>query len=289
MPSLPCAWQIAHANASAASADGAAGSASRRITIACTCSLAALPWPTTACLTCNAVYSETGRCARTAAEMAAPRAWPSNSVEWGLTFTNTFSIATSPGWCVSMTLAKSRRMSSRRAGSSPCVLRMQPLATYVSFPPDAMMTPNPVIRSPGSMPRMRRMVNRFAPSATVRRSCALDNRGGVDILNVVDRLERIEQLLHSGGVVTAEIDFGGGLHRHLGEFRLELRLRQGILDRDEIVWRSDDLDRAVVVIDHIVGARFQRRFHQLVLVGSRREDELSAMPEQERDRAVGTQ
>ncbi len=61
MPSLPWAWQIAQASASAASADGAAGSDRSRITIACTCSLAALPCPTTACLTCRAVYSETGK------------------------------------------------------------------------------------------------------------------------------------------------------------------------------------------------------------------------------------
>ncbi len=45
--------------------------------------------------------------------------------------------------------------------------------------------------------------------------------------------------------------------------------------------------RAVVVIDDVVGPGFQRRVHQLVLVGARREDELPAMLEQKRDRAVG--
>ena len=45
-----------------------------RRTISCTCSFAALPCPTTACFTCSAVYSATGRRASTAAEIAAPRA-----------------------------------------------------------------------------------------------------------------------------------------------------------------------------------------------------------------------
>ena len=33
----------------------------KRFTIACTCSFLAWPLPTTACFTCNAVYSATGR------------------------------------------------------------------------------------------------------------------------------------------------------------------------------------------------------------------------------------
>ena len=36
---------------------GAPGSVSRRRTISCTCGFSARPWPTTACLTCPAVYS----------------------------------------------------------------------------------------------------------------------------------------------------------------------------------------------------------------------------------------
>jgi len=63
----------------------------------CTCSFAALPLPTTACLTCRAVYSPTGRPVDTRAVMAAPRAWPSSRVDWGLTLTNTFSTAACSG------------------------------------------------------------------------------------------------------------------------------------------------------------------------------------------------
>ena len=99
-------------------------------TISCTCSFAALPWPTTACLTCSAVYSLTGKPASTAAEIAAPRAWPSSSVDCGLTLTKTFSTATSVGRCAPITLARSRRMTLEAIGQARrAVLRMQPLAT----------------------------------------------------------------------------------------------------------------------------------------------------------------
>src|SRR5438105_11039702 len=186
-----------------------------------------------------------------------------------------------------MTLARSRRISSSRSGSSPCALRMQPLATYCNLPPEAMMTPNPVTRRPGSMPRMRRMVKRIAPCDGVARSCAFDDRGRIDILYVVDGLDRVEQLLHSGGVFAVEFDLRDRLHRHLGELGFELYLCQSVLYENEIIRRRDDLDRAVIVIDHVIGTCFQRSIDQLVLIGPGREDKLAAMPEQKRDRAVG--
>ncbi len=43
MPRAACAWQMAQASASAASVPGVAASASRRVTMNCTCSLFALP------------------------------------------------------------------------------------------------------------------------------------------------------------------------------------------------------------------------------------------------------
>jgi enoyl-CoA hydratase/carnithine racemase len=59
-----CAWQIASPSASAASLPGRPGSASRRFTISCTCSLRAWPWPTMAFFICSAVYSATSMVAR---------------------------------------------------------------------------------------------------------------------------------------------------------------------------------------------------------------------------------
>src|SRR3954463_5804557 len=55
----PCAWQVAEASAGAASAIGPPSSGSRRLTMCCTCSFFAWPWPTTACLTCGAVFPAT--------------------------------------------------------------------------------------------------------------------------------------------------------------------------------------------------------------------------------------
>src|SRR5262245_34113310 len=59
-PCPPCAWQIAHASASAASGLGSPASCRSRRTMCCTCSLRACPLPTTACFTCSAVYSASG-------------------------------------------------------------------------------------------------------------------------------------------------------------------------------------------------------------------------------------
>ena len=58
---LAWAWVMARPSASAASCRGAAGRASRRRTISCTCALAARPWPATVCFICRAVHSVTGR------------------------------------------------------------------------------------------------------------------------------------------------------------------------------------------------------------------------------------
>src|SRR5688572_14633559 len=125
----PCAWQIAHASASAASGAGSPGSASRRFTMCCTCSLAAWPLPTTDCLTCSAVYSATGRPASTAAQIAVPRAWPRARVDCGLVLTNTFSTATCPGAWASMTSFSPSRITLSRAARSPSPDLTQPLAT----------------------------------------------------------------------------------------------------------------------------------------------------------------
>jgi hypothetical protein len=94
-----------------------------------TCSLRAWPLPTTDCLTCSAVYSATGSPARTAAQIAVPRAWPSASVDCGLMLTKTFSTATSIGPCAAMTSFSPSRMLFSRCARSPSPDLTQPLAT----------------------------------------------------------------------------------------------------------------------------------------------------------------
>ena len=77
----PCAWQIAQASASAASGDGAPGKRSSRRTISCTCGFGARAVADDRLLHLQRRVFGTGSPASTAAAIAAPRAWPSSSVE----------------------------------------------------------------------------------------------------------------------------------------------------------------------------------------------------------------
>ena len=65
----------------------------------------------------------------TTAQMAAPRACPSSRVDWGLTLTNTFSIAVCTGRCAAITSASPSRRTLMRSGNSPSPLFTQPLVT----------------------------------------------------------------------------------------------------------------------------------------------------------------
>ncbi len=94
-----------------------------------TCSFFAWPLPTTDCFTWSAVYSATGSPASTAAQIAVPRAWPSASVDCGLTLTNTFSTATSAGPCAAMISFRPSRIAFSRAARSPPPDFTQPLVT----------------------------------------------------------------------------------------------------------------------------------------------------------------
>src|SRR5262249_29027039 len=74
-----CAWAIAAASASAASAWVTPQAGSSRLTMNCTCSLPAWPAPTTHFLTRLGEYSPTSSPASAAASNATARAWPSLS------------------------------------------------------------------------------------------------------------------------------------------------------------------------------------------------------------------
>jgi hypothetical protein len=67
--------------------------------------------------------------AQTAAQIAAPRAWPSSSVDSGLTLTNTFSTATWSGACSAITSLRLSRITFRRSGSAIPEVRTTPLPT----------------------------------------------------------------------------------------------------------------------------------------------------------------
>ncbi len=52
---------------------------------------------------------------------------------------------------------------------------------------------------------------------------------------------------------------------------------------------GEHVDGAVVVVDHVVGARLQRRFHDAVLVAARGKADLSHLGEQVGHGSVGAQ
>ena len=80
--------------------------------------LSAAPVPTTAFFTARVAYSATVSPACAGAMREAARAWPSFSVEAGLTLTNTSSTATSSGWWAAITSTmRSNRKSSLWANS----------------------------------------------------------------------------------------------------------------------------------------------------------------------------
>src|SRR5215467_5804013 len=91
-------WQIAIARASAESADwGAQARSSKRVTINCTCSFAARPYPTTELLIFRGAYSTTGSPDTEAASIATPRTWPSFKADLAFAEKKTSSIATTSG------------------------------------------------------------------------------------------------------------------------------------------------------------------------------------------------
>ncbi len=151
-----CAWVMATASASAASGLSGRALGSRNLTISATCAFSAWPLPTTVFLMRLAEYSQTSRPARAGATSATPRAWPSFSADCGSQLTKVSSTAASTGSRSAMTPSSPscsrRRRSASERPTRECTL---PQATKASFEPETSMTPQPMLRSPGSMPMMR--------------------------------------------------------------------------------------------------------------------------------------
>ena len=91
------AWQIATANASAASLPAGGLPGSRRLTIQATCFLSAWPVPTTAFLIRLVAYPHTEIPASAGASSTTPRAWPSFSVDEALRLMKISSTAAASG------------------------------------------------------------------------------------------------------------------------------------------------------------------------------------------------
>ena len=125
------------------------------MTIICTCCLSAPPVPTTACLTCEAVYSATLNPSSIAATMAAPRACPSFRAESALRAMNTCSMLRAVGPWVRITSRTLRNTTCRRSCKGPLPVRIHPDATYSQPRAVSRTTPKPVMREPGSIPRIK--------------------------------------------------------------------------------------------------------------------------------------
>ena len=126
----------------------------QRPTIIATWRLSAWPRRSPTFLTRLAAYSNTGRPARAGASSATPRAGPSFRVDPGLMLTKVSSTAASVG---PLRLDhRGEAVEQARAGVRPACRSVRawttPCATWRSRLPSTSITPQPVIRRPGSRP-----------------------------------------------------------------------------------------------------------------------------------------
>src|SRR6476661_1266097 len=185
-----------------------------------------------------------------AASRTTPRAWPSFSVDWGFSLTNTSSTAAVSGRCSASTAASpSWSVTSRAASAIFGSVLICPLARWRSRFPSAAITPQPVVPSPGSRPRMiiggRR--EEWSPAHNVRLGSVREANSeplhhlvgdlviAPDGLDVVILLEAVDQLDQLAGIVAADLDRGGGTPGELDALGLAKRILERAGDAVEIV------------------------------------------------------
>src|SRR5215831_10845709 len=276
---------MATASASAASLT-ASTPGSRRPIIMAIWRLSACPTPVTDFFTRFAAYSNTGRPARAGANRTTPRAWPSFSVEPGLTLTNVSSTAASTGRCAStMAATPSNSSRNRSASGADEPTRTMPCATWRSRLPSTSITPQPVSRRPGSRP-----ISLIGASGReLRQSVVRHLEIGVDVLDVVVVFERGDQVEQRLGGLAFDRRGGLGPPGQLGDRGLAERLLQRLADGVEILLGAVDLVHAIrpLAAHHVVGAGLDRLFQHLVGgADAERKAELAQAVEHERH-AVG--
>src|SRR5689334_7967967 len=144
-----------------------------------------------------AEYSATGSPHSAGASSTTPRATPSRKVEEGLRLTKVSSTAASSGRKRSTTAVICRKSETSRVASGWSVAAwITPSPTWVSRSPVASMTPHPVCRSPGSSPKTRisGSLPAMGSGAEARHHVFGHFEIGVDILDIIAVLERLEQL-----------------------------------------------------------------------------------------------
>jgi hypothetical protein len=73
------------------------------------------------------------------------------------------------------------------------------------------------------------------------------------------------------GVVAGQLDGVLGAHGHLGHSGFRPAASSAVFTASKVGRRGQHLDGAVVAGDHVLGAGFQRHFHDLVFAGAGRE------------------
>src|SRR6516225_10165206 len=217
-------------------------------------------------------YSNTGTSAGIA-HSAAPRACPSFNALSALRLTNTRSTATSAGACSeSSALSPSKIRRSRAAGAAAATFR-QPCATGSSSLPRHSITPKPVRREPGSRPRMRtRSAAASGVAATGSKARQdlvryLDIR--VHVPDVLQPLERLEQLHHRLRVIPREFERSGRAARNFGGGGCEPVMCEHRTHGGELERIRQHLDGGIGTRHDVLRAGLERHLHEALLVGSR--------------------
>src|SRR6056297_1592862 len=251
----------------------------------CTCSLSAPPRPTMACLMSLGAYSCTASPACTTAQIAAPLACPSLIADCGLRLMKTLSMATASGRNSAMASVTPAKMPASLSGISP-----PPRLSWRAATNDSpSMMPMPVMREPGSRPRIR-----ISGGSSPVRGQSLVSLGwniGVvpDVLCVVDIFEHVEEFQQFLAGFHVLFNQRRRAHRDLGLIGLQAGIAQHAQHAGKFFRGRQHLDAAVVVGLDVFGARFQRGFHHLVFAGAGCERDYALLFKQVGHRALGAQ
>src|SRR2546427_4903245 len=193
-----------------------------------------------------------------------PRAWPMRMAVRGNLYSAYRSSTTrNAGACASMIWSTARWMAFNRASSDwVAPVEITPTSRTVTAPGAASRTAKPVATSPGSTPIARKPLGRGDGVEDLVGDVVV----GIDGLDVVLLLERLDEPQHGRGILALHPH--GGLGDH-GDVRLEhrqpLRLER-VAHRVHIIRRGGDLvnffDRP-----HVRCAGLERLFQHLILPG----------------------
>src|SRR6266481_1653022 len=193
-----------------------------------------------------------------------PRAWPMRMAVRGNLYSAYRSSTTrNAGACASMTWSMARWMAFNRASSDwVAPVEITPTSRTVTAPGAASRTAKPVATSPGSTPITRKPLGRGDGVEDLVGDVVV----GIDGLDVVLLLERLDEPQHGRGILALHPH--GGLGHH-GDLRLDdrepLRLER-VPHGVHFIRRGRDLENFFDGAD-VRGAALERLLHHLVFLG----------------------